>query len=136
MSELEQQLLAFYNEMRRADHAAKLNDPEALAQWRQYSWWSEEYPEPIEDFDELGWDEISYELDDVELDGYHFKSLESVGGEGEGDHMHWVFSITDPEGKTVIWKLDGYWVSHDGAYWGDYDPYQVTAKEKTVTYYE
>lgn len=138
MSELKERLLKFYNEAQRKGHEEFLNDTETLARYRQYSWWtpeSEEYPSPLT-LDDFSWAEIVGEIPEMELDGYKFKSLELVGGEGEGDHMHWVFSITDPEGNTVYWLLNGYWVSHDGAYWDEYEPYQVVPKQRMVTFYE
>ena len=136
VDELKVMLVDFYNEQRRQEHVELLNDPERLERFRRYNWFTEEYPEPIAHFDEIGWGELVYEIYDVELNGFKFKSLDSHGGEGQGDHMHWVFSITDPEGNVTYWKKDGYWVSHDGSYWDDYELYKVTPKQRTVTYYD
>lgn len=134
MNDLKTQLLAFWNESRRKEHTDLLNDPVRLERLRKYAWFTEAYPEPQDEW--FGWSEIVGEIEPVELNGYSFKSYESIGGEGQGDQMHWIFSITDPEGNVQYWRKNGYWVSHDGAYWEDDEPYKVTPKTRQVVYYE
>lgn len=113
-------------------HADLLSDTDRLDEYRKYSWFTETF-EPDE---ELDWSEVIYELSDQTLNGYELKSVEHFGGEGQGDHVHWVFTITDPEGNVEYWKKDGYYSSYGGSDWSYGDLRKVTPKTKEVTYYE
>lgn len=58
-----------------------------------------------------------------------------TGGEG-ATKLQIVFQIVDLEtGDIRLFAKNGYWVSHDGAYWdGEFD--ECKAVNKVVTYYE
>lgn len=56
--------------------------------------------------------------------GIVLKCEECVGGEGEGDHYHVVFSVTK-DGVTNYFKIDGYWASHYGVTIDAWDFYEV-----------
>lgn len=133
--EIKDLLVAAVNARELKRHQEILDNPVELARYKEYYWWNETF-EP-QDFDELGWSEILYDISGatVEVNDFVVKGLEHVGGEGEGDHMHFVFSVTDGKG-TRYFRRNGYWVSYDGPYWDDDDFYEVTPKTRTVTYYE
>jgi hypothetical protein len=65
---------------------------------------------------------------------WHAKVEAEYGGEGQGDEYWMVVSISD--GKTArFFRKDGWYASYDGGYL-DGKTYEVTPKEKLVTYYE
>lgn len=80
------------------------------------------------------WGEEVTELD-VEDFG-HIEVVETTGGEGQGDHAHIVFKLTDVDGNESFYKVDGYYSSYDGVDWDGSDLYSVTPREKTITVYE
>jgi hypothetical protein len=130
--EVEDLILALWNKQGHKWHSDLMEDVERLHEYRRYSWFTETY-EPLEDLD---WSEIIPELNDGEVDGYFLESVEHFGGEGQGDHIHWVFTVTDPEGNVTYWKKHGYYASYSGSYWDDGDLEQVTPRTKQVRVYE
>lgn len=102
--------------------------------------WYEDHPEyNMPDFDEEdsdnSWDEFA-EIEEVNVNGVVVEIADQTGGgEGDGEHMHIVFSFTFPDGTVEYWRKDGYHVSFDGNYW-DGDFYKVTPVQRVVTFYE
>lgn len=134
--EVNQLLVKALNEQDRAEHQAILDDPKRLAQYRNYSWWSEEFvPSEPQYEDDVNWSDLHYGFRKVVVDDYTVEVVESFGGEGQGDHVHTVVKITDPTGGVEYWKKDGYYASHYGTDW-DGDFRQVNAVERTVVFYE
>jgi hypothetical protein len=131
-SEVEQLLLDMWNNQGRKWHEELLRDKGRVEEYRKYSWFTESF-EPDE---ELDWGELIDEINDQEFNGYELKSVEHLGGEGQGDHIHWVFTITDQEGNVEHWKRDGYYASYSGTDWSYGDLCKVTPKTKQVTVYE
>jgi hypothetical protein len=130
--EVEQLLLDMWNEQGRKWHEEILADGDRLEEYRKYPWFSEEF-QPDE---EINWSEIIAEINDQTLNGYELKTVEHFGGEGQGDHIHWVFTITDPQGNVEYWKRNGYYASYSGSDWCCGDLYKVTPRTKQVTVYE
>ncbi|WP_040828955.1 hypothetical protein [Nocardia jiangxiensis] len=64
------------------------------------------------------------------------ETIESVGGEGEGDHMHLILRITFPDGTEKLYKKNGRWVSYNGAYWEYGDFFEVQPVQEVVTKYK
>lgn len=88
---------------------------------------SEENGEDNEKFnvDELAW---------AVRDGSHpVKVIDKFGGEGMGDHAHYVFEVTDGDEKILV-KIDGYYDSWNGTEWQD-DFYEVVPVEVKVIQY-
>ncbi len=70
-----------------------------------------------------------------ELD-LEFKEVETVGGEGQGDHYHVVFSVTH-SGQTKLFRLNGWYASFNGYEFHDMmDFYEVERQPKTIYVYE
>lgn len=70
-----------------------------------------------------------------ELD-LEFNLVESVGGEGQGDHYHVVFSVTH-SGQTKLFRLDGWYASFNGyEFHNMMDFYEVERQPKTIYVYE
>jgi hypothetical protein len=132
-SEVEQLVLDLWNAQTLAWRQRILNDPDTFLRYRGYSWWSEETPEPETEVD---WDKMVPEFTDGEWNGYTLNTVEHFGGEGQGDHVHWVFTVTDPQGNLEYWKIDGYYSSYNGSDWSSGLLHKVTPKTKQVTYYE
>lgn len=86
-----------------------------------------------------GWDEVKdvLEYPDVhDVDGLgQVRGVESFGGEGQGDEYYLVFSVTFDDGDVKLYRINGYYTSHDGGYL-DGDLYEVQAKQRLVTFYE
>jgi hypothetical protein len=125
-------LLALWNKQGLQWHDDILSDADRREEYSKYSWFTEDFV-PAEDLD---WSDIVDELEDGDINGFSLKSVERVGGEGQGDHVHWVFTITDSEGNITFWKKNGYYSSYDGSDWSYGDLRQVTPKVKEVKYYE
>lgn len=87
------------------------------------------------DPDDLSWDEVN------EVLGYRgtlmtplgeFRGIADEGGEGQGDHIEFVFRVED---TGQLFKKEGYYASHYGTDWDG--PFrEVHAVERTVTFYE
>lgn len=77
-----------------------------------------------------------YELEDalgnkgVTVEGFHIEQHDDFGGEGMGDTMWKVFSVTS-EDETFYFKLKGYYDSWNGTDW-DGDIKIVEPREITV----
>ncbi len=127
--EVEQLLLDMWNKQSREWHADILANAE---EYRRYSWFTEEFEPDVE----LNWNDVVYEINDQKLNGYELKSVKHFGGEGQGDIVYWVFTITDPEGNVEYWKRDGYYASFSGSDWSYGDLCKVTPKTKQTTVYE
>lgn len=80
------------------------------------------------------WAEEHDELDIPEFG--KLSVIETVGGEGQGDHAHVVFKLVDAVGSVTYYKVDGYYSSYDGVDWDGSDLYSVQKREKTITVYE
>lgn len=64
------------------------------------------------------WTTIAWIAGEKKFDGLGtVKLLEHKGGEGQGEEYYIVFSVTDEEGETVIFKKNGYYSSYDGVEW-------------------
>lgn len=76
---------------------------------------------------------LLYELDGETHGDLTFKQIEDVGGEGEGDHCHFVYLVTRGKDK-VHFKVDGWHNSHEGCnYEQPEDIVLVEPYEKKVT---
>ena len=66
---------------------------------------------------------------------FEFRSVDSYGGEGEGDTYYTVIEVRLPnQDETLMVKLEGWYASYDGA---NYTGWRfVKPKEKTITVYE
>lgn len=87
------------------------------------------------DGESLIWDwleEATWNDHEVETSVGNIKRVESVGGEGQGDHQHLVIQ-TIATGQ--YFRVDGWYTSYDG---GEYDGdlYEVQKVERLVTFYE
>jgi hypothetical protein len=86
------------------------------------------------------WSEFSYHSkDDVITDVEGLASLvvvESVGGEGQGDHCHVVLRAITNLNHEIYFKKDGYYSSWDGMNWDEGDFYHVIPRLKTITVYD
>lgn len=81
--------------------------------------------------------EAVYYGDKLEYKNYLLENQEQVGGEGEGDHYHIVFSITNKDtSEKVFMKIDGYYSSWEGTDFYGNEPYLVEPKNKTIVVYE
>lgn len=88
------------------------------------------------DPDDLDWSEVNEvlgwrggELNTVLGD---FKHVAEDGGEGQGDHIEFVFEVVD---TGQLFKKEGYYASHYGTDWDG--PFrEVHAVERMVTFYE
>lgn len=65
-------------------------------------------------------------FDDIECldsnDSYDFKIVETVGGEGEGEHYHIIARLTDKDTEeSVHVQISGRYDSHDGVDWHGYE---------------
>lgn len=69
--------------------------------------------------------------EDLKLDGFKVKIEEEVGGEGQGEHTHIVFKISDKENSMFV-KLNGYYDSYEGTEWDYNSLSEVISYEKTV----
>lgn len=82
-------------------------------------------------------DPISYPIDDgygkeLQSMGVAYTSVDSYGGEGEGDTFYHVWQF-DKDGETVFWKFDGWYASYSGAEYQN--NFQVEPKQVTKTEY-
>ena len=67
---------------------------------------------------------------------FQFKSVDSFGGEGQGDEYWIVIVVRDPtnQDETLLVKLYGWYASYNGA---EYEGWQfVTPRQKTITVYD
>jgi hypothetical protein len=55
-----------------------------------------------------------------------------TGGEGSGEYIWQVWSVTDAEGNEQFFRKTGYYMSYEGSTW-DGDLTEVVPFEKTVT---
>lgn len=62
------------------------------------------------------------------------KEIDSEGGEGQGDHAHIVYQVTQGDTVTLV-RDDGFYSSYEGTDW-DNEWYVVVPVEKMVTFYE
>ena len=61
-----------------------------------------------------------------------FRGIADEGGEGQGDHIEFVFEVED---TGQLFKKEGYYASHYGTDWDG--PFrEVHAVERMVTFYE
>lgn len=73
---------------------------------------------------------------DVEIPGLGtLKVIETFGGEGLGDQYWVVFSLTDGDGNTRLFRRNGYYASFDGGYL-DGPLLEVKPVDRMVTFYE
>lgn len=89
--------------------------------------------EKLNDFGTTWMSSFAYfDYDPEEIHLGEVREVDSWGGEGEGDHIGYVYYFKNHD---IYLRIDGFYTSHDGAYW-DYEPYVVSPQEKTVTVYE
>lgn len=72
--------------------------------------------------------------EDNPLENFYFEVIEDFGGEGQGDHCHYVIKFTrksDAEDFVYV-KFDGYYDSYDGSDYSYGERYIVEPYEKTV----
>ena len=66
------------------------------------------------------------------LNGLKFEVEEQFGGEGQGDHCHYVYKVTKGK-KSLFIKFDGYYDSNNGSdYDGDFnivEPYMKQVRD-------
>lgn len=81
------------------------------------------------------WGEIGYSEGFIRFKGetYPWKSVEEIGGEGQGDYAAVIFSVKTPKG-TRLFRKEGFYSSYDGTDW-DGNFAEVETFQKTVTDY-
>lgn len=122
----------------------------------------EDYPDDYEfqDYEHFeGWDNLSYDMLERQefsyprriggetqtvtvpyrpardtLLGFKLAVSDQYGGEGQGDTLYIVISLSDGT-NTRYFRKDGFYASYDGSTW-DGDFREVTPVERTVTFYE
>ena len=63
--------------------------------------------------------------------------VENFGGEGMGDRLTLVFKFSPSDGDDPeYFRYDGYWSSHDGAYWDETEGRKAEPKERLITEYK
>lgn len=73
-----------------------------------------------------------FEENDLDFGDLTFKEIEDFGGEGQGDHCHKVYLVTEKStGNKAHIKFDGYYNSNDGSSYDD-GFYMVEPYEKVV----
>ncbi|QLF83390.1 hypothetical protein SEA_NICEHOUSE_176 [Rhodococcus phage NiceHouse] len=96
----------------------------------------------VEHFDGDDFPSVASEVDNItgyyrsspyDLDGLHLKHVETVGGEGEGDHWHRVFIALE---TNQYFYFEGNYSSWDDTDFYDASLTEVAPVEKTVTVYE
>lgn len=85
-----------------------------------------------------GWSDFHHEeVTELDVEGFgHLQVIDTTGGEGQGDHAHIVFKLTEDDFTVRYYKVDGYYSSYDGVDWDGSDLYEVTPRERTITVYE
>lgn len=82
------------------------------------------------------WDKIEASENEVYYDGLGtVKLIEQQGGEGQGDEYYIVFSVTDEEGETVIFKKEAEYSSYDNTDWDWGDAFEVAPHTQTLIVY-
>lgn len=78
-------------------------------------------------------DEIYNKNRTIEIEGLGtVTQIEVEGGEGEGDHYHVVFSITNALGETTNFRKEGHYSSYDGVDWDYGDFFEAFPVSRTV----
>ena len=77
---------------------------------------------------------IDNDYNTPKINGYVIEEVEQVGGEGEGDHWHYVFKVSDEkDGANFFYVMcSTYYSSWDDMDWSQGDVFEVERREKTV----
>ena len=89
-----------------------------------------EIVEKLQEEEDFSWGELKYS-DDLEYGDVKLTTVDSHGGEGEGDSAWIVFRLNDSE---QLFMKDGYYASHYGFDW-DGDVYEVEKYQRVVDDY-
>jgi hypothetical protein len=82
------------------------------------------------EFGDVGWYEVCDQTSWVKLPEFNFKTVESYGGEGQGDEYWFVIQV-ELSDRILHYKIEGYYQSYDGGYYESIR--QVTPKDKVIT---
>lgn len=81
-------------------------------------------------FGDVEWYEVCDRNKWVELPDFDFRTVESYGGEGQGDDYWFVIEVQF-EDQIKHFKISGYYASYDGGYYDTLT--EVKPKEKVIT---
>lgn len=102
--------------------------------FRKLSEWSSGYEEDYGDeFGNVEWDELTWQHEWMDLDDFRFRTVESFGGEGQGD-SYWFVVEVEYADQIVNYRISGYYRSYDGGYYEDINV--VKPKEEIITVWE